>query len=358
MVAELHPVNGSAHAPRKPAAVGDPVDRIETPALLVDLATLERNIMRMAAGARATGVALRPHAKSHKSATIARMQVAAGAVGVCCQKVAEAEAMARGGIADIYVSNQVVAPQKLARLARVAAQARVMLAFDSAEGVDAAGCACRSAGTQIDALVELDLGDERAGVPAGDPTVVLARRIANTDGLHFAGLQAYKSTAQHSPTAAERKRLALEAASMVQSARMALANARLECRVVSGGGTGSWRYDAESRAYNEVQPGSYVFMDAYYSRISDESGGAFHEFENALFLLASVTSVPAASRALVDEHGRLRWPAGGMGLRIDERIWLVPGNCDPTVNLHDWLVGVRDGRVEQVWAVDARGPGF
>jgi D-serine deaminase-like pyridoxal phosphate-dependent protein len=371
---------------RKPAEPGDAVDNVETPALLIEMDALERNIRRMAEGARAAGITLRPHMKSHKCVAIALLQVASGAIGVCCQKVAEAEAMVAGGINDVYVTNQVIAPPKLARLAQLARHVRVALAFDSTEGVAAAAHAARVAGVVIDALVELDLGDERAGVSPGDAAIGLARMIAAADGLRFAGLQCYKSTAQHAPTAADRRRISLEAAAVGGATAVALARAGLACRVVSGGGTGSWRYEATSGVYTEIQPGSYVFMDAYYGRIAGEDGGPFAEFENALILLATVTSAAAPGRAMVDagtkavefgyggapavlgrngvqyikaddEHGRMRWPVGSGGLRIGDRVRLVPGNCDPTVNLHDWLVGVRNGQVEAVWPVDARGPG-
>ncbi len=372
---------------RRPAEPGDPIDSIETPSLLVDVDLIDENIRRMAVGAGSAGVALRPHAKSHKCAAIARRQIAAGAIGICCQKVSEAEAMVAGGIRDIYVSNEVIASRKLMRLAYLARHARISLAFDSSEGVTEASRCASAAGVVLEGLVELDLGDGRSGVAPGDAALNLARAIASADGLRFVGLQCYKAMAQHAATTADRRRISLSAAAIVAETVRLLADSGLACTIVTGGGTGSWSHEAGSGVYTEVQPGSYVFMDAYYGRIAGHDGTPFNEFEHSLTLLATVTSTPASGRAMVDagskaleigygglpmvvdrpgteyyeaddEHGRIRWSEGARPLLIGDRIRLIPGNCDPTVNLHDWLVGVRGGRVELVWPIDARGPGY
>jgi len=370
---------------RPPALVNQPLDRIETPALVVDLDAMASNIARMAAEARRLGVVLRPHAKAHKCGTIARLQVAAGAVGVCCQKVSEAEAMAETGITDIYLSNQVVAAPKLDRLAQLARTARISLAIDSPAGLEAAARAARDSGIGLMVLIEVDLGDARSGVPPGPALVDLAKSVVATGNLRFGGLQAYRSHAQHARTAAERRDLTAAAVHTIARVRDDLGATGITCPVVTGGGTGTISYAAASGVYTELQPGSYVFMDAAYAAIEDESGGPFRSFDTALFVEATVTSAsegramcdggakavsPVGRLPLVvapadlsyyaadDEHGRLRWHPGSAGVRVGDRIRLLPDNCDPTVNLHDWIVGVRNGRVETVWPIEARGPGL
>lgn len=372
---------------RPPASPGWPAADIETPAVVVDLDALDRNLATMASAVRSLGVHLRPHAKAHKCAAIARLQLAQGAIGVCCQKVSEAEAMVAGGVDDVYVTNQVVAAPKLQRLAMLARRATVALAADSAEAVAAAAKAARRARVQLTVLVELDLGEGRAGVAPGEAAASLAARIAATGDLRFGGLQAYRSLAQHATEPAERRRLTGEGVDAVKATLAELDRRRIVCPTVSGGGTGSYRHEAESGVFTEVQPGSYVLMDAYYASIRDAAGGPFREFEHALFVETMITSYPAAGRAMCDagtkaiengyagpplaaglsgvvyakgddEHGRLRWADDVKGPQLGERIRLIPGNCDPTINLHDWIVGVRDATVEVVWPVDARGPGL
>ncbi len=378
------------------ARPGDPVEAVDTPALVLDLDAMERNLARMAAAARAAGVRLRPHAKMHKSAELARLQLAAGAVGVCVQKVSEAEALAAGGVHDLYVSNEVIAPAKLARLAALAAAlaprgGRVAVAVDSAEGVRRLSGAVAAAGVEVDAFVEIDVGQGRCGVPPADrdpaAAVALARQVAAAPGLRLAGLQAYQGKAQHL-RAPEARRAAVAAASAAARAtREALLAAGLPCPLVTGGGTGTWALEAELGPWGEVQAGSYLFMDRDYAENQPEPGRP--HFEHALFVKAQVMSVQAG-RAVVDaghkshavdsglprvhdpsgrwrlafenggdEHGVLR-PLDGSPLpALGEAVWLVPGHCDPTVNLHDRYVGVRGGllggTVERLVAVDARG---
>ena len=368
-----------------PAAVGAPVDDIDTPALVVDLDALDRNIRRMADYARSAGVRLRPHAKTHKCPSIALRQIAAGAVGQCCQKVGEAEALVRGGVRDVLVSNQVVGAQKLRRLAALAAEATIGLCFDAIEQVDAASRAAVELGVTLGGLVEIEVGMGRCGVPPGQPAVDLARRIAEAPGLEFRGLQAYQGSAQHLPSARERALAIAAAGDSVRATMDALARAGLLCAIVGGAGTGTFRLEATSGLWNELQAGSYVFMDTEYARIGggDGDGGLYREFEHSLFVLAGVMSVPAAGRAVVDaglksfsaekglpwvhgrpgvevvgasdEHGTLRLAPGAAPLALGDKLLLIPGHCDPTVNLHDWYVAVRRGRVEALWPIAARG---
>jgi D-serine deaminase-like pyridoxal phosphate-dependent protein len=372
------------------------VSELDTPALVVDLDAMERNLARMAAFARAAGVRLRPHAKMHKSAELARLQLAAGAVGVCVQKTSEAEALAAGGVSDLFVSNEVIAPAKLARLAALARTlaargGRLAVAVDSADGIDLLGEAVRAAGAEVDAYVEIDVGQGRCGVPPADrdpaAALALARRAAACPGLRLAGLQAYNGKAQHVRSAEGRRAAVAAVVASARATREALERAGLPCPLVTGAGTGTYMLEAASGVYGELQAGSYLFMDRDYA--DNERDPAHPHFEHALFVATQVMSV-GRDRAVVDaghkshavdsglprvhdpagrlrlafenggdEHGILRPLEGDPLPVLGERLWLVPGHCDPTVNLHDRLVGVRgglaDGRVERLIAVDARG---
>ncbi len=366
-----------------PAEIGAPIAEIETPALVIDLAAFERNLTKMADFARSSGIRLRPHAKTHKSTAIALRQIAHGAVGQCVQKVGEAEALVRGGIKDVLLSNEVVGERKLRRLASLAKDATIALCFDAAEQVDAASRAARELGVELEGLVEIEVGMERCGVPPGNAAAVLARRIADAPNMKFRGLQAYHGRAQHLPTYQERAQAIAFAIDAVNETRHVLAAEKLSCEIVSGAGTGTFVFEAASGVYNELQVGSYVFMDTEYARIGGRDGRRFTEFEHSLFVLASVISVPAADRAIVDaglksysaergppwvhnrpglevsgisdEHGKINVAPGAERPLLGEKLWLIPGHCDPTVNLHDWYVGVRDGRVETLWPISARG---
>jgi D-serine deaminase-like pyridoxal phosphate-dependent protein len=369
--------------------VGDAVASIDTPALVVDLDAMERNLAAMAAFARSHGVRLRPHAKMHKCAAIARLQMAAGAVGVCVQKTSEAEALAAAGVTDLYISNEVIAPAKLARVGALARQVRLAIAVDSAEGVERLAAAMRDARATIDVFVEVDVGHGRCGVPAAAAGVLAQHVVSHAPpegGLRFAGLQAYHGAAQHVRGAAEREAASQHAASQVRAAQASVTGAGIACRLVTGAGTGTFAFDTASGVWGELQAGSYLFMDRDYA--DNAPGPNTPRFEHALFVKSQVMS-RGASHAVVDaghksyavdsglpqvwqrdlefvnasdEHGVLCSRHGGSpaGLpQLGETIWLVPGHCDPTVNLHDRYVAVRGGLesgvVEAVWAIEARG---
>jgi D-serine deaminase-like pyridoxal phosphate-dependent protein len=366
--------------PSLPAQIGDPVARIDTPALVVDLDAMERNLDAMAAFARRHGIRLRPHAKTHKCAAIARQQMERGAVGVCVQKTSEALALADAGVSDLYISNEVIDPAKLGRIAALAGRVRLALAVDSALGIDRLAAALQAAGTRLDVYVEVDVGHGRCGV-APAAAAALARRVVD-HGLPFAGLQAYHGSAQHLRTATQRQAAIADAATRVRAARDALERAGLPCPLVTGAGTGTFALEAASGVWGELQCGSYLFMDRDYANNDTEPGAP--RFEHALFVKSQVISrgdmhavVDAGHKSHAidsgpprvwrrdlrfenagDEHGRLlpdRDPLPGLG----DTVWLVPGHCDPTVNLHDVYVGVRggldDGVVETLWRIDARG---
>ena len=366
-----------------PARIGQRQDEIDTPALVVDLDAFEANLAAMSK-AVAGRVRIRAHAKTHKSVDVARLQVAAGAVGVCCQKVSEAEILVDGGIGDVLVTNEIVGASKLARLAQLAKRARIGVCVDDAANARDLSAAARAEGATIDAYVEVDVGAKRCGVPPGEPAVALARVVAGSEGLRFAGLQCYHGSAQHLRTMAER-RTAIEAATAAARAtRAGIEAAGIACPIVTGAGSGTFAFELASGAWDEIQPGSYIFMDADYAK--NEWAAPLPAFRHALFVLATVMSRPSADRAVVDaghksasvdsgmptvwqrpgtsygrpsdEHGVLQSSDGALLPKLGEKVLLVPGHCDPTVNLHDWYVCVRGGVVEALWPVSARGAVF
>ena len=370
-----------------PAKTGDPVGAIDTPAMVVDLDAYERNLDLMAAYAGAAGVVLRPHAKTHKSPVVALDQIARGAVGQCCQKVSEAEVLVDGGVSDVLVSNEIVGDAKVARLSALAARARIAVCADDAQQVAAYGKAARAGNVVLHVLVEMDAGAARCGVAAGDAVVALAQMISAQSGLEFAGLQAYHGGAQHLRTPDERSAAIAQAGERVRTSLAALQDAGIACPVVTGAGTGTFTEEASSGIWTELQAGSYCFMDADYARNQVADGSNVPQFEHALFIASTVMSATAPGRAVLDaghkaaaidsglpqvwmregvtytqandEHGLLSVSDPVRQPSLGDRVWLVPGHIDPTVNLHDWYVGVRgglmDGMVENVWPVAARG---
>ncbi|QEE36423.1 DSD1 family PLP-dependent enzyme [Octadecabacter sp. SW4] len=371
-----------------PAKPGMDAADIQTPALVLDLDALERNIKKMGDYARSHGMRHRVHGKMHKSVDVAKLQESlGGACGVCCQKVSEAEVFARGGIKDVMVSNQVTDPAKIDRLARMPKLgARVLVCVDDPANVADLSAAAQKHGTQIEALVEIDCGASRCGVTSTQDVVTIAKMIDTAQGLKFAGIQAYQGAMQHLDTYDDRQEKTQVAIDMVKDAIAGLKANGLDCDIVGGGGTGSYYFESNSGVFNELQCGSYAFMDADYGRILDKDGNRIDqgEWENALFILTTVMSHAKADKAIVDaglkaqsvdsglptvygrddveyvkcsdEHGVVMDPKGA--LNVNDKLKLVPGHCDPTCNVHDWYVGVRDGKVETVWPVSARGKAY
>ncbi|MGE5640886.1 MAG: DSD1 family PLP-dependent enzyme [Clostridia bacterium] len=358
------------------ATPGQRLEEVDTPALVVDLDALETNLDTLRDALRGRAVRVRPHAKTHKSADIARLQIARGAVGVCCQKVSEAEALVAQGIDDILVSNEVVGAPKLARLAQLSRRARIGVCVDNAENL----ADLASLGAQLDVYVEIDVGMGRCGIGAGEPAAELAAQVARVPHLRFAGLQAYHGRAQHVRSLEERRSIVASVAGKVRETKEAIKKRKLDCQTVTGAGSGTFMFEAESGAWDEIQPGSYVFMDVDYGR--NEWAAPMPRFRNALFVLSTVMSRPSPGLAILDaglkassvdsgmpvvwqrpgleyekasdEHGVVR-VAEGEKVALGEKLLLVPGHCDPTVNLYDWYVCVRKGLVEALWPVTARG---
>jgi len=356
-----------------PAKIGQRLEDVDTPALILDLPSFERNQKTLFDLVK-NRVRVRPHAKTHKCPEVAKRQMALGAVGMCCQKVSEAEAMVDGGVGDVLVSNEIVGAPKLERLAALSRRAKIGVCVDNADNLRAIA----ATGAKLDVYIEIDVGMRRCGVPPGEPAVVLAREIAKSTHLRFAGLQAYHGRAQHIRSMEERHAVIETAAQHVEHTKRLLAQAGIGCPIVTGAGSGTFMLEVEAGAWDEIQPGSYAFMDADYAK--NEWAAPLPRFEHALFVLSTVMSRPSASMAIVDaglkassvdsgmptiwkretlsythasdEHG---WVEGERPPALGEKLLLVPGHCDPTINLYDWYVCVRAGRVEALWPITARG---
>lgn len=378
-------------SPRPPAEVGMPFDEIDTPALIIDLDAFETNLKRLAELVEKSGVRLRPHSKTHKSPIIARKQMELGAVGQCCQKVSEAEVLVQAGISDVLISNEVWGRRKLDRLAGLARHAKVAVCVDDANNVADISAAAGRAGTEVGVLVEIDVGAGRCGVTSPEAALKLAQTIQSSNGLQFRGLQAYHGSAQHKRSLQEREAAIGGAAEITRATIDALSNAGIECEIVGGAGTGTFEIEAGSGIWNELQAGSYIFMDADYAKNHAADGHPISQFRHALFVLVTAMSQPAKDKLVVDaghkalgndsgfpdvwgidgatysrpsdEHGAIHLGEAQTNLKVGDKILLVPGHCDPTVNLHDWYVCVRGmhsdkARVETVWPVAARGAVF
>lgn len=417
------------------------LQELDTPSLIVDRPALLRNIVRLMDSVKGTGVRVRAHAKSHKCPALAQLQIQHGAVGICCQKVSEAQVFAQAGIQNILVSNEVVGAAKVPRLLALARQTNLTVCVDHVDNALALSQAFVQAGSRIDktaspsrqghggrvaplkVLVEIDVGQGRCGVRPGAPAVALIQAIMRMPGLSFQGLQAYHGTAQHLRLPSERRAAIALACAQVRDTVTRLQAHGIACPIVAGAGTGSYLLEAGSGIYNEIQPGSYVFMDADYQRNQAQEGQAENlsaedtrptsaAFEQSLFVWAGVMSRPAPERAVVDaglkafsvdsglpqvyglpgveyikasdEHGVLRITTEGTvlddipsgqtmvgqqtsrspigsqspndtSLKLGDKLRIVPGHCDPTVNLYDQLFVVEDNMVVDVWPIAARG---
>ncbi|MES3002714.1 MAG: DSD1 family PLP-dependent enzyme [Pseudomonadota bacterium] len=364
------------------ARAGDRFDAIDTPALVLDLDAFERNLERMAAALRGSRVRLRPHAKCHKTPEIALRQIALGAHGICCQKVSEAEVFVAAGIEDVLVTNEVMGDAKLRRLAALARKARIGVLVDHRLQVEALAAAARAHEVTLDVYVEVDVGATRCGVADSEEAALLARRVADAPALRFMGLQCYHGPAQHLREPHERAAAIASATEIARKTRNLIESQGIPVQRVTGGGTGTFAHERDSGVFNEIQPGSYIFMDRDYgdnARAPDELA-----FEHALFVRTTVMSQAAPDRAVVDaglkassvdsgmptvwqrpelryvkasdEHGVICAAAeNNIALSLGDRLMLVPGHCDPTVNLYDEMICVRGAQVAAVWPIVARG---
>jgi len=370
----------------RPARAGTPIAGVDTPALALDMPAFTRNLEKMQAELAGSGVALRAHGKAHKCPDIAKRQIALGAVGVCCQKVSEAEVFVDAGIDSVVVTNEIVVAAKLVRLAALARRADIMVLCDDASVVPLLGESARAAGIALKVLVEVEVGGNRCGIAPGEETARLAGLIEREGGLTFAGLQAYCGSAQHKPDYVERRDMTARVVDAVKTTLSALREAGLARDFVTGGGTGSYPFERDSGVFSEVQAGSYAFLDTDYARILGEDGAPLRTFEHSLFILSTVISRPTKHRAVLDaghkahsmdsglaaiaappgarvtgqsdEHMVVALDEGTPGFAIGDQVRLIPGHVDPTFNLHDWIVCMRGDAVEGVWPISARGPGL
>ncbi|RDK07849.1 DSD1 family PLP-dependent enzyme [Cupriavidus lacunae] len=366
-------------SPWKAAQAGDPVADIDTPALVLDLDAFERNLKRMADALRGRNVRLRAHAKSHKCPEIALRQIALGAVGICCQKVSEAAVFVQAGVTDILISNEIVGAAKIRHLMELAGSARIGVLVDDASQIQALAAAAQASGKSVDVYIEIDVGAHRCGIPPGEEAAHLAELIVSSP-LRFAGLQCYHGPAQHLRTPQERTAAIRDAAELALWTKKIIEAHGIPVEIIAGAGTGTFLLERDSGVYNELQCGSYVFMDRDYGE--NTRGPDDIPFEHALFVLTSVMSRTTGERAIVDaglkassvdsgmplvwkrsdlkylkasdEHGVIATPSPA-SVELGEKLMLIPGHCDPTVNLYDSLVCVRDGRVEALWPIAARG---
>ena len=357
--------------------VGQPKWELDTPALLMDLDLLESNISTIMARCRACGVDWRPHTKGSKTPAIAHKLLDAGAIGITCAKLGEAEVMAAGGIRDILVANQIVGPQKMARLAHLQRHADVMVAVDHPVHIQSISEAAQVAGTTVRVLVEVNIGLERCGVPPGEPTVDLARQAHAAPGVIFAGLMGYEGHAMALPDA-EKQVACRTAIGLLNTARAQVEDAGLEVGIVSAGGTGTLAVTPDLPGPTEIQAGGGIMMDTYYREGLHVQGLA-----HALTVLTTVVSRPAPDRAVADagrkttsnqfqmpevrdcpgatavalsaEHGVLRLEGPARDLEIGDKIEYISGYSDMTVFLHDRIYGIRNDRVEVVWDILGRG---
>jgi D-serine deaminase-like pyridoxal phosphate-dependent protein len=356
---------------------GQRIEEIDTPALLLDIGAAERNIRRMAEVTASLSARLRPHVKTHKTPLLAHKQLAAGAIGVTCAKLGEAEVMVEGGIGEILISSEIVGAEKVARLVALSRHARILTVVDDEGPARAIAAAANEAGLRIPALIDIDVGQGRTGVLPGEPARELARAVSRMPGLELVGVQGYEGHLQHIADAEVRREKCRASMQLLVQTADLLREDGHAIGIVSTGGTGTAAFAGSFPGVTELQPGSYVVMDAHYGSV----GGV--PFEQAISILTSVISrtrpgiavldagmktassdsgppvprgMPAAQFAFAgDEYGILRFEEGRDDLSAGDKIELVPSHCDTTINLHDVYYVVRDGRLEDVWPIAARG---
>jgi D-serine deaminase-like pyridoxal phosphate-dependent protein len=357
-------------------ALGTPKANLPTPALAIDLEILQANLHEMAAFFQPRPTKLRPHFKTHKCTHIARMQLEAGAIGITCAKLGEAETLVQAGISNILIANQVVDLRKLAHLAELARYARLILAVDQEENLrQVARCACE-AGSEIEVLVEVNVGLKRCGVRSKDAALALARLAAGLKGVHFSGVMGYEGHTVFELDATRRRQNVQQAMSILTSAAEHIRQAGLPVEIVSAGGTGTYDLSGDFPGVTEIQAGSYPFMDAKYRQLG-------LPFRCALTLLATVISTPEPGLAILDagikaittdnglpevtsppgvrllrlneEHGILAVDPARSQLRVGEQVELLPSHVCTTVNLHDYYYVLRQDRLEAIWEIEGRG---
>lgn len=352
---------------------------LDTPALLIDLDKMEANIETMANYFSTVNADLRPHVKTHKTPIISHKQIAAGAIGVTCAKLGEAEAVIHAGIRDVLIANQVVGPHKIARLINLAKHSEIMVAVDNPDNVQAISEAAAAKGATVRMLVEVNIGMNRCGVEPGEPACKLAEKILQSPNLKFEGLMGYEGHTVAKQNQVERDAAAREAIQHLLDTKHYLEKHNVEVAIMSGGGTGTFNITGSIPEMTEVQAGSYIFMDSTYGNV----GGVGEQFDRSLSVLATVVSRPNSDRVIVDtglkvlakefgipqplgvngvemtglseEHGTIQVSDENISLKPGDKLEILPSHCCTTVNLHDRYYGIRQGIVESVWDIAARG---
>ena len=359
--------------------IGRHKTEVDTPALLIDLDKMEANIQTMANYFSTVNADLRPHVKTHKTPIIAHKQIAAGAIGVTCAKLGEAEAVIHAGIRDVLIANQIVGAQKIARLINLAKHSEIMVAVDNPQNVQAIAEAAAAKGATVRMLIEVNIGMDRCGVEPGKPTLKLSDQIRQSPNLVFEGLMGYEGHTVAKPNRSERDAAAREAMQRLLDTKHYLEKQGVEVPIMSGGGTGTFNITGSIPEMTEVQAGSYVLMDSTYRNVE----GIGDHFDCALSVLATVVSRPNPSRIIVDtglkvlakefgipqpvgltgvemtglseEHGKIQVSDENVALKPGDKLEILPTHCCTTVNLHDRYYGIRNGIVESVWNITARG---
>jgi len=399
-----------------PAKLGDKIEDILTPALILDLNNFEHNLKHVheqinksnfkadkLAATTDKNITIKPHAKSHKSSQIAKLQIESGCTGICVAKVSEAIRLAENGIEDITITNEIVSAKKITMMIDLLInfpKLNLVISIDNFDNAKEISEFLRQKSTlgsklSLNYLIEVNVGQNRCGLEPGKPVAEFLKLLSSSpetnQNLNFLGLLCYQGWNQHIREISDRKEAVLEkVAKKVEYTLEALEKfpELPKVKIVTGGGTGTFMFEGESGVYNELQPGSYCFMDKDYGLNEQDCG-----FKNALYLLSSICSINKTENFLVldagwksttmdsgvpsfkdyqnyefvwggDEHSMVKspclekFPLNLEDFKLDQKIWLIPGHCDPTVNLHDFIIGVRDGVVEKIFEVDCRGPGF
>ena len=357
-------------------------DEIPTPALLLDLDAFESNIATMTGYLRARSRGFRPHGKTHKCPAIARILIDAGAIGICAARLSEAEIFADSGIRGLLITTPVIGKSKIARAMALAARAPdTIFCVDHEQNVrdlnDAAGA------RQLRLRLAVDLYFGRTGILPGTPALKLVRLIESLPHLAFVGLQAYDGQAAHTTPFEAREARTRETMSRAVETRQLIERDGIRCPMVTGGSTGTYRFDSLIDGMTELQPGSFIFMDMEYRRIGGPQGPDYSDFQNALTVASTVVSRPkgfaivdAGYKAFStdrpftpepvnlegvtygwagDEHGRLDLSKAARDLKVGDRLEFIPPHCDPTVNLYDCIYALRGDHIENIWAIEARG---
>ena len=354
---------------------GTPIEELDTPALIIDLDIAEANIRTLQENADRMGTTVRPHVKTHKSPFWALKQIEAGAVGVCAAKVGEAEAMVEGGVKSILIANEIVGDEKIARLMSLAARARMQVAVDNTDNVAALSRAAVRSGVELGVLVDLNVRINRCGVEPGKPAADLARQVSDSPGLRFDGVMGYEGHISPGPDGRGGEEMTNFLAKLERGVE-SVEQAGLPVGTVSGGGTCTYRVTGAHPRVTELQCGTYIFNDGAYSKESPE-------FKPALTVLSRVISRPTADRAVLDiglksvsidsglpvlvgtpgatldrlseEHGTLTVTGEAQSLRLNDRVRVLPMHGDTTINIHSYYFCVRDGKLESIIPIAARG---